>query len=117
VRVDRAAAAGGEEREDRGERLGGGVAGSPNGLSAFVVASRAAFGGGTSPEKLFDSRAVALTHRSLSADELTAHLRSRRPPVVARVEGDRVLLDLRSIRPDEDRIAAAALSELAAAVR
>jgi L-seryl-tRNA(Ser) seleniumtransferase len=115
--VYRAAAASVEELEDRGERLCAGVAASPNGLSASVVASRAAFGGGTSPEKLFDSRAVALTHRLLSADALTAQLRSRRPPVVARVEGDRVLLDLRSIRPDEDRIVTAALAELAAAVR
>jgi hypothetical protein len=36
-----------------------------------------------------------------------------RPPIVARVEGDRVLLDLRSIQPDEDALVAAALAALA----
>jgi L-seryl-tRNA(Ser) seleniumtransferase len=39
-------------------------------------------------------------------------LRSGRPPIVARVEGDRVLLDLRSIQPDEDAVVAGALAEL-----
>ena len=46
-----------------------------------------------------------------------ARLRSRRPPVVGRVDQGRVLLDLRSIRPNEDRIVAAALSEIAAPMR
>jgi len=115
--VYRAAAATVEELEERGGRLAARVARVEGALDCRVVVSRAAFGGGTSPEKLFPSRALALAHASLSADALAARLRSRRPPVVARVEQDRVLLDLRSIRPDEDRIVAAALGEIAAPMR
>jgi L-seryl-tRNA(Ser) seleniumtransferase len=111
--VYRAAASPVGELEARGERL----CGAGEGLVCRVVPARAAFGGGTSPEKLFSSRALALTHASVSADVLAAGLRCGRPPVVARVEGGRVLLDLRSIQPEEDAIVARALSELAASVR
>ncbi len=105
----RAAGAPLAELEQRGERI---RASAPEGLAARVLPSQAAFGGGTSPEKLFPSRALMLTHAALSADDLAARLRSGRPPVVARVEGDRVLLDLRSIQPEEDPIVAAAIGQL-----
>lgn len=104
-----------EALEARGKLLCA-AAGSPGGVACRVAPSLAAFGGGTSPEKLFPSRALALTHATASADTLAARLRSGRPPVVGRVESGRVLLDLRSIQPDEDPIVAAALSELAASV-
>jgi L-seryl-tRNA(Ser) seleniumtransferase len=114
--VYRAAAATVEELEQRGMRLA--ARATPAGtLVCRVVESRAAFGGGTSPEKLFPSRALALSHASLSAEALAARLRSRRPPVVGRLEQGLVLLDLRSIQPNEDRIVAAALSEIAAPMR
>ena len=105
----RAAGAPLAELEQRGERI---RASAPEGLAARVLPSQAAFGGGTSPEKLFPSRALMLTHAALSADDLAARLRSGRPPVVARVEGNRVLLDLRSIQPEEDAIVAAAIGQL-----
>lgn len=112
--VYRAAAAPVAELEARGERL---CLSALEGLVCRVVPTRAAFGGGTSPEKLFPSRALALTRASESADALAARLRCGRPPVVARVDAGRVLLDLRSIQPDEDAIVARALSELSATVR
>jgi L-seryl-tRNA(Ser) seleniumtransferase len=115
--VYRAAAATLEELDERGRRLAERATRAGGGLACRVVESRAAFGGGTSPEKLFPSRALALTHASLSPDALAARLRTRRPPVVSRVDQGLVLLDLRSIRSDEDRIVAAALAEIAAPVR
>ena len=74
-----------------------------------VVPSRAAFGGGTSPEKLFESRALALRHPEISADGLAAALRAATPPIVARLEDGTALLDLRSIAPEEDAAVAEAL--------
>ncbi len=115
--VYRAAAASLDGLEARGRTIAAGAAGAEAGLVCRVEPSRAAFGGGTSPEKLFASRALALTHPTLSPDALAARLRGGRPPVVARVEAGRVLLDLRSIQPDEDALVAEALSALAAAVR
>ena len=112
--VYRAAAAPLDELERRGEALRDAVAAPGGALSASVAASRAAFGGGTSPEKLFRSRALAVESAALSANAITDFLRQRRPPIVARVEAGRVLLDLRSIAPEEDAIVADALAALAA---
>jgi L-seryl-tRNA(Ser) seleniumtransferase len=78
--------------------------------SAAVEPSRATFGGGTSPEKDFPSRAIALRHSTITADALAARLRSGSPPIIARVDEGRVLLDLRSIQPEEDSIVADALA-------
>jgi len=103
----RAAAAGCDALERRGERI---RAGAPGGVSIEVVPTSAVFGGGTSPEKRFDSRALAVEKEGLSADELAARLRSGSPPVVGRVEAGKVLLDLRSVAPEEDAIVMRALS-------
>ena len=109
--IYRAAAATLTELEERGRRIRDACL-STGALSMDVVASRAAFGGGTSPEKLFESRAVSLRHPEISADGLAARLRSAKPAIVARVEDDAALLDLRSIAPDEDRIVAESLGAL-----
>lgn len=112
--VYRAAAAPLGELERRGEALRAAVAAAGGAVSASVTDSQAAFGGGTSPEKLFPSRALAVESAALSASAITELLRRRRPPIVARVEAGRVLLDLRSIAPEEDAIVADALAALAA---
>ncbi len=111
--VYRAAAAPLSALEERGQRILDRALAGGGALSGAVVPSRAAFGGGTSPEKLFASRSLALSSTAASADTLASRLRSGRPPVVARVEEDRLLLDLRSIAPEEDGIVAAALSAAA----
>ncbi len=106
--IYRAAGASLDALERRGEAIRSRAA-APE-LEVDVVPSLALFGGGTSPEKRFASRALALTHRRLSADALARRLRLFGPPVAGRVEDDRVLLDLRSIAPEEDPIVAAALT-------
>ena len=109
--VYRAAAAPLEELSRRGEDILTRAALS-GALETGVVASEAAFGGGTSPEKLFASRALALRHGACSADSLAARLRAGSPPIVPRVEEDRVLLDLRSVAPEEDALVAEGLRAL-----
>ena len=107
--VYRAAAATAATLEERGERILRSALEGGGSVSGAVLPSRAAFGGGTSPEKLFESRAIAVSHARASAEALAASLRASKPPVVARVEADRVWLDLRSIAPEEDPLVAAAL--------
>src|SRR5207248_2743636 len=46
---------------------------------------------------------VAIEREGLSAAALEERLRSLTPPVVARIEHDRVVLDLRTVFPDHDR--------------
>ena len=98
--------------EERGRGILASASLPAAGWTAEVVESLALFGGGTSPEKTFPSRAVALAHVSLPADRLLAMLREGDPPIAARVEEGRVVLDLRSILPEEDRQVAGAISRL-----
>jgi L-seryl-tRNA(Ser) seleniumtransferase len=62
-------------------------------------------GGGSAPESYLPSWGVALQIPGLSESELERRLRSSSPPVIARVENDRVILDFRTVFPhDEDEI-------------
>jgi len=111
--IYRAASATVEELEGRGGALLERVPRSKT-LTVTLVPSLAAFGGGTSPERLFASRALAVESETRSADALASLMRRGSPPIVARVERGKVLLDLRSVSPEEDALLAAALESLAA---
>ncbi len=83
------------------------------GIDARVVASKAAVGGGGAPGVELPSAAVSLP------ESLAVPLRAGHPAVVGRIEAGRLLLDLRSVQPeDEARLTAAVLaaSVLAASV-
>ena len=67
------------------------------GWEAEVVESEAVAGGGSGTESTVPSRAVALRHPLLSADEAAARFRALPVPVLGRVENDRLLLDLRTV--------------------
>ena len=70
-------------------------------------------GGGAAPSAVLPTRLLAITHSRLSADELCSRLRASDPPIIARVEDGRVLLDLRTVFPDQDGAVAAVLLTLA----
>jgi L-seryl-tRNA(Ser) seleniumtransferase len=61
-------------------------------------------GGGSLPEESLPSRAVALGAAALGLPvaEVAARLRLGEPAVVARIEHDRLLLDPRTVQPEED---------------
>jgi L-seryl-tRNA(Ser) seleniumtransferase len=69
-------------------------------LDGTSLETRSAVGGGSLPGQTQPSWAVAL--HADSATALAAKLRTATPPVVARIEDDRVLLDLRAILPEQD---------------
>jgi L-seryl-tRNA(Ser) seleniumtransferase len=69
-------------------------------LGATAVETRSAVGGGSLPGQTQPSWAVALD--TLSPDKLAAALRHANPPVIGRIEDDRLLLDLRAILPEQD---------------
>jgi L-seryl-tRNA(Ser) seleniumtransferase len=76
-----------------------------------LIDGESVIGGGAAPSAVLPTRLVALTHRQYSADEVCSRLRQGDPPVIARVEDGRVLLDLRTVFPEQDvRIAEIILS-------
>jgi L-seryl-tRNA(Ser) seleniumtransferase len=82
-------------------------------LRVEVIDGESVIGGGAAPSAVLPTRLLAVTYQGLSADEISARLRTSDPPVVARVEQGRVLLDLRTVLPGQDRAVIAALHELA----
>jgi len=78
-----------------------------------VIDGDSIVGGGSAPSAVLPTRLLAITGQGLSADELAVSLRRADLPIIVRVEEGKVLLDLRTVFPEQDDILAAALSKLA----
>ena len=78
-------------------------------LSLEIVDGRSVVGGGAAPAATLPSRLLAVTLEGLSAGEIAARLRAAEPPVIARVEEGCVLLDLRTVFPEQDELVARSL--------
>ena len=76
------------------------------GIRASVVDGESTIGGGSAPGSTLPTKLVAIEHSS--AQQTERWLRERDVPIIARIDNDRVVLDLRTVDPDDDRILAAA---------
>lgn len=74
-----------------------------------VVAGLSTIGGGSLPEETLPTFLLALSVRQ--PNRFLAQLRKVSPPIIARVENDRVLLDPRTVLPEEDAVLLAGLKE------
>jgi L-seryl-tRNA(Ser) seleniumtransferase len=83
-------------------------------LEIEIVDGESILGGGAAPSSVLPTRVLALTCEGFSADELAARLRASEPPIIARVDEGRVLLDLRTVFPEQDAVIAAALNRIVA---
>src|SRR5271157_414966 len=81
-------------------------------LQVEVIESRSVLGGGAAPGSTLPTRVVAVTSERMSADELSARLRQWETPIIARVEDERVLLDLRTVEPAQEAAIVAALERI-----
>ena len=81
-------------------------------LKLELIDGESVVGGGAAPSAVLPTRLIALSHAGLSADELSARLRANTPPIIARVEEGRVLLDLRTVFPEQDGVLVEMLSSL-----
>ena len=77
-------------------------------FEVLEVSSRV--GGGALPTAAPPSWAVTVSHPGLSPDQLEARLRGASPPVVARIEQDRLLLDVRTVPGQQLALLAAAVA-------
>jgi L-seryl-tRNA(Ser) seleniumtransferase len=73
----------------------------PVGEGFTIEDGQSAVGGGSLPGETLPTRLLAAPSR-FDAGPLAAALRRSNPPVIARVEHDRVVLDLRTVLADED---------------
>ena len=70
--------------------------------SSTIEKSRSAVGGGSLPGETLPTWVLSLDCRDVGAEGVVRRLRECDPPVVARIDEDRVLLDPRTVLPEED---------------
>jgi L-seryl-tRNA(Ser) seleniumtransferase len=81
-------------------------------LRIEVVESWSVLGGGAAPGSTLPTRVLAVESASHNADELCARLRQWETPIIARVEEGRVLIDLRTVEPQQEEVIVAALESV-----
>lgn len=86
--------------DERAKRWAGGLSGGR------VLDGRSMVGGGSLPEEGLPTRLLAFSEedlpQGLTAQHLADRLRAGDPPVITRIERGSVLLDPRTVHPDED---------------
>jgi L-seryl-tRNA(Ser) seleniumtransferase len=78
-----------------------------SGLYAEIVPGESVIGGGATPEQSIPTWLIAI--RSPDLPELERRLRAADPPVIARMEQERLVLDLRTVFAEEEDALAAVL--------
>jgi L-seryl-tRNA(Ser) seleniumtransferase len=80
------------------------LAGEAPAPAVAPVPMEAVVGGGAVPDARIPSWGISISVDGLPALELERRFRNATPPVIARIEDDNVLLDLRTVAPEEDAI-------------
>ncbi|HUR98288.1 MAG TPA: L-seryl-tRNA(Sec) selenium transferase, partial [Pyrinomonadaceae bacterium] len=94
-----------EELEERttkfSQRLRGGLGADPGAYSFELISGESVVGGGSAPGSRPETVLLAITLAGLSTSELERKLRTGETPVIARIENDKVLIDLRTVQESE----------------
>ncbi|HOK45408.1 MAG TPA: L-seryl-tRNA(Sec) selenium transferase [Bryobacteraceae bacterium] len=78
------------------------------GVKAEIVAGESVIGGGSTPEQSLPTWVIAIAAADVPG--LERALRTGDPPVIARIEDNRLLLDLRTVFPEEEPTLLSALA-------
>jgi L-seryl-tRNA(Ser) seleniumtransferase len=99
------------EIRPRAERVVEAIARFP-GWRAALADGSSTVGGGSAPGVQLPTVLVSIDIHGHSPDAIEQKLRRANPPVVARIESDRVLLDLRTVSEADDPVLLAALNAI-----
>ena len=83
---------------------------TPSNVEALVVAGESTVGGGSLPGESMPTMLLSLEVRS--AEKFLRSLRRNDPPLIARTENDKVLLDPRTVLPEQEAALLVALKNL-----
>jgi L-seryl-tRNA(Ser) seleniumtransferase len=81
-----------------------------HGWQVSLTGGASAVGGGSAPTVELATRLVRLARGGQSADHIEGWLRTLDPPIIARIEHDHVVLDLRTVLPSQDELLARLLT-------
>ena len=79
-------------------------------LRAELIPGESMIGGGATPEQPIPTYLIAIAGADVVGKE--RQLRQNQPPVIARIENDRLILDLRTVFPEEEDELAAAVARV-----
>jgi L-seryl-tRNA(Ser) seleniumtransferase len=94
-----------DELRARAERFGAMV----GGVRYTVIPGESVAGGGSTPDQILHSFLIALEGNAVAFEK---KLRLGSPPVIARIADERLILDLRTVLPEQERQLAAAVQAL-----
>ena len=97
-----------DELRQRAERVGNRLAG----LDPVIRESGSPIGGGSTPDQMLPTWIVQLSVKKPS--ECEAKLRRAKTPVIARIEHDKLILDMRTVADSEEDVLVSAIREAAA---
>ncbi len=86
----------------------------PASYKSEITDGDSVIGGGAAPGATLKTKLLVVSLEGVSAGELSTRLRRSDPPVIARVEEDRVVLDLRTVFPEQDAALLATLLKVVA---
>lgn len=81
-------------------------------LITELIEGESAIGGGAGPTANLPTTLVAVSHPNRSAQDLEITLRQLSPPIITRISEQKVLFDLRTVRPDQEHHLIQALNSL-----
>jgi L-seryl-tRNA(Ser) seleniumtransferase len=72
------------------------------GIRIQLLAGNSVVGGGSCPECRLPTTLIALESDTVRPNAIESRLRSQKPPIILRLEEDRVLIDLRTVFPSQE---------------
>ena len=75
-----------------------------------IIPGHSTVGGGSLPEETLPTWLLALKLKK--PDRMTSLLRGNNPPIIARIDGDHLVFDPRTILPEQDALFLQALGNL-----
>ncbi len=104
-----------EEIGSRAQNLAARLVAAGEHYEVELLNGESVIGGGAAPDATLPTRLLALTCKGFTANQIAARLRKadqNSTPVIARVLDGRLVLDLRTVFPEQDELLAAALLAL-----
>ena len=81
-------------------------------LEIRIEGAESLVGGGSAPGQTIPTAVLSLGSARFSTNQLEEHLRAHSPPILARIDNDRLLIDLRTVLEGEEEEIVAALTRL-----
>ena len=101
-----------DEIEARAKAVAASLRARSTGTTVELVDGNSVIGGGSAPGAVLPTKLIAVEHSLLAAERIMAALRKNDPPIIARVEEGKVLLDLRTVLPGQEDVVVRAFEQL-----